>query len=102
MTPITFSSYSNYEYEFKTSLKEASNNDEQYKNWVEKCNQETFGTKESLYQIDTKGFLHFKNQIYFLNEYNIKHIMFREFHDNLYAGHPRYQKFITNLMKYFY
>ena len=29
---------SNYEYEFKTFLKEASNNDEQYKNWVEKCN----------------------------------------------------------------
>ena len=29
---------SDYESEFKTLLKEASNNDEQYKNWVEKCN----------------------------------------------------------------
>ena len=28
----------NYEFEFKTLLKEASINDEQYRNWVEKCN----------------------------------------------------------------
>ena len=52
---------SNYEYEFKTLLKEATVNDEQYRNWVEKCNQENFGMKESLYQIDAEGFLHFKN-----------------------------------------
>ena len=32
--PIT-----NYEYEFKNLLKEASVNDEQYGNWMEKCNQ---------------------------------------------------------------
>ena len=30
---------SDYESEFKALLKEASNNDEQYKPWVEKCNE---------------------------------------------------------------
>ena len=40
---------SNYESEFKTLLKEASTNDEQYRNWVEKCNQENFGIEESMY-----------------------------------------------------
>ena len=29
---------SNYESQFKTLLKEASTNDEKYRNWVEKCN----------------------------------------------------------------
>ena len=40
---------SDYESEFKNLLKEASNNDEQYTSWVEKCNQEIFRTEESMY-----------------------------------------------------
>ena len=35
---------SNYESEFKTLLKEASINDEQYRKWMENCNRENFGT----------------------------------------------------------
>ena len=42
-------------------LKEASVNDEQYGNWMEKCNKKNLGTNENLYQIDAEGFLHFKN-----------------------------------------
>ena len=44
---------SDYKSEFKTLLKEASNNDEQYKNWVQKCNLKTFGTEEILFHIYT-------------------------------------------------
>ena len=61
-----------YEPEFKTLIKEASINDEQYRNWVEKCNQENFGTEESLYHIDAEGFLCFKNRIYVHNQKNVK------------------------------
>ena len=43
---------SDYDSEFKTLLIEASNNDEQYKRLMEKCNQEIFRIEESLYQID--------------------------------------------------
>ena len=52
---------SDYESEFKALLKEASNNDGQYKTWEEKCNKEIFGIEECLYRIDTEGFIHFKN-----------------------------------------
>ena len=53
-----------------------------------------------MYQTDVEGFLHFKNQIYVPNQYNVKQVIFKELHDNLYAGHPGYQKFITALKKY--
>ena len=36
------------------------------------------------------------------NQYNIKHVIFKELHDKPYAGHPRYHKFITALKKDFY
>ena len=36
------------------------------------------------------------------NQYNVKHVIFKELHDNPYAEHPGYQKFITTLKKYFY
>ena len=68
---------SNYEYEFKNLLKEASTNDEQYRNWVEKCNQENLGMEESMYQIDAEGFICFKNRIYVPNQYNINNIIFK-------------------------
>ena len=35
---------SNYESEFKTLIKEALINDEQYRKWVENCKRENFGT----------------------------------------------------------
>ena len=63
---------SNYEYDFKTMLRETSVNDEQYGKWVEKCNQKNLGTYEKLYQINAEGFLHFKNRIYVPNQYNVK------------------------------
>ena len=68
---------SNYESKFKTSLKEALINDEHYGNWMKKCNQKNLGTDENLYQIDTEGFLHFKNQIYVPNQYSIKQVILR-------------------------
>ena len=68
---------SGYESELKIVLKEASNNDKQYKNLIEKCNQESFRTEESLYQIDAKGYLRFKYRIYVPNQNNVKHIIFR-------------------------
>ena len=52
---------SDYESKLKALLKEASNNDGQYKTWEEKCNKEIFGIEECLYRIDTEGFIHFKN-----------------------------------------
>ena len=52
---------SHYEPEFKTLLKKTSNIDEKYIIWMEKCINETVGTKENLYQTDTKGFLCIKN-----------------------------------------
>ena len=58
---IHFVLISDYEPEFKTLLKKESNSDEKYKNWMEKCNNGTVGTKEDLYQVDTEGFMHFKN-----------------------------------------
>ena len=36
------------------------------------------------------------------NQYNIKQHIFKEFHDNPYAGHLGYHKFITALKQYFY
>ena len=66
---------------------------------MEKCNQEIFRTEESLHQIDAEGHQCFKNQIYVPNQNNVKHIIFRELHDNMYPG---YQKFITALKKYLY
>ena len=47
---------SNYEFDFKTLLREASVNDEQYGSWVGKCNHKHLGTDENLYQIHAKGF----------------------------------------------
>ena len=40
---------SNYEYQFKILLKEASVNDEQYGKWMEKCTQQNLETNENLY-----------------------------------------------------
>ena len=68
---------SNYEFEFKTRLKEASSSDEQYKNWMEKCNQRNMGTYDNFYQIDTEGFLPFKNRFYVPNQNSIKKIIFK-------------------------
>ena len=47
---------SDYESEFKALLKEASNNDEQYNTWVEKCNKENFETEEVCIGLIHKGF----------------------------------------------
>ena len=50
---------SNYESEFKSLLKEALINDEQYRHWMGKCNQKNFETEEILYQIDAEWFFTF-------------------------------------------
>ena len=57
---------------------------------------------ENLYQVDAEGFLRFKNRIYVPNQYSVKHVIFKELHDNPYARHLGYQKFITTLMKDLY
>ena len=75
-------------------VKEASVKREKYENWIKKCKQNIFGTPENLYRIDAKGFLHFKNRIYVPNQLNVKHMVFKELHDNPYAGHPDYQNLL--------
>ena len=59
------------------------------------------GTEENLYQIDTEGFLRFKNRIYVPNQHSIKQVIFKELHDNPYVGHPGYHKFLMALKKDF-
>ena len=83
-------------------LKTVLNSDDEYKKLMGRCNHGTVNIEDNMYQIDTKGFLRFKNLIYVPNHSNIKHIILRELHNNPYARHPRYQKFITTLKKYFY
>ena len=67
-------------------LKILSSSDSKYKNLMEKCTHKYDNTKDSAYQIDTEGFLLFKNWIYVPNQSNIKQIIFKELHDNPYAG----------------
>ena len=44
----------------------------EYKTLVEKCVNKIGNAAENIYQIDTVGFLWVKNQIYVLNQLNIK------------------------------
>ena len=72
-----FALVSEYESEFKNMLKKMSNNDDEYKKLMERCNHKIVGTEDSMYQIDTVGSLRFKNQIYVPNHSNLKQIIFR-------------------------
>ena len=51
---------SDYKHEFKTLMQEASNSDEKYKNWMEKCSNKTVSTQGGMYHIDTED-LRFRN-----------------------------------------
>ena len=82
-------------------LKLVSGNDPDYVKLMKKCIHKPDNVEDSLYKIDTEGFLLFKIWIYVPNQSNIKHIIFRELHDNPYAGHPGYHKFIIALKKDF-
>ena len=64
---------------------------------MEQCSHKYYLDTANEYQVDVEGFLHFKNRIYVPNQYSIKQVIFKELHDNLYARHPGYQKFITSL-----
>ena len=43
-----------------------------------------------------------KNKLYILNIVEIKIIVMNELHKRLYSGHPRYQKIIIMIIKYFF
>ena len=48
---------SEYESEFKKLLKEVSKEDPKYKSLLEKCNNRSKNTVETMYQINSKGFI---------------------------------------------
>ena len=50
----------------------------------------------------TDGLVRFKDRIYVLNCSKLKNIILREFHANPYSGHPRYQKRLMTMNKFYY
>ena len=69
---------------------------------MERCKNIMADNADSMYHIDTEGFMHFKNRIYVPNHSNLKQIIFTELHDNTYVGHRGYQKFITTKKDFYW
>ena len=77
-----------YELEFKTLMKIVENSDCECNKLIKKQSHRFGIIEDSVYQIDTIRFMCYKNRIYLQNQENIKQIIFKELHDNPYAGHP--------------
>ncbi len=57
--------------------------------------QQGEGDSDEEYHPTTDGLVRFMNMIYILDKSELKKCMCREFHVNLYSGHPGYQKKLT-------
>jgi len=50
----------------------------------------------------TASLVRFRDKIYVLDNSEIKNLILREFHVKSYSGHPRYQKTLTTMKKFYY
>lgn len=54
------------------------------------------------YHLLADGLIRFRDKIYVPENSEIKKIILREFHVKSYSGHPRYQKTLTAVNKFYY
>ena len=54
------------------------------------------------YHLTTDGLARFKNMIYVLDSSELKKLILREFHVNLYSCHSGYHKTLTVVNKFYY
>lgn len=60
------------------------------------------GDQDAYYHLTTDGLVRFRDQIYVLNCSELKKLILREFHVKPYSGHPRYQKTLSMVNKFYY
>ena len=54
------------------------------------------------YHLMTYRLFRFRNDIYMLDNNELKNIILIEFNVNLYLGHPRYEKTLTMIKKFYH
>jgi len=52
--------------------------------------------------LTTYGLIRYRDKIYVPENNELKKLILREFHANLYSGHPGYQKTLTEIKKFYY
>lgn len=54
------------------------------------------------YRLIIDGLVRFRDRIYVLENSELKKLIFREFHDKPYSGHPGYNNTLTTMKKFYY
>lgn len=62
----------------------------------------SIGDQHVDYRLTVDGLVTFRDRIYVLNCSELKNLILREFHAKPYSGHPRYQRMLTAVKKFYY
>jgi len=60
------------------------------------------GDQDVDYHLTTNGLVRFRDKIYALNDSELNKLILREFHVKPYLVHPRYQKTLPTVKKFYY
>ena len=90
---------SSYISDFEDRIKSAAENDEKYKEIMQKLLENPGEDGNDRFRLSKNGLLMCKNRLYIPNSVDLKTIILNELHKKPYFGHPGYQKTITMLRK---
>ena len=90
---------SSYKTDLEDKIEENKGFDKTYLNLKDKILENKFHIEKLEYDLNEKGLLMYKNQLYVSNILEIKLLILNEIHQSPYSGHPGYQKMITTLRK---
>jgi hypothetical protein len=91
-----------YQTNIKRKIMEAIDVDLQYRDLVEKLQQDKMPQKVVNYNLGIDGILLHKNIIFVPNVKNLKRMILHEMHNVHYAGHPGYQKTIASIKRHYF
>jgi hypothetical protein len=86
----------------KRKILEAANTNLQYRELIAKLQQGKTLQKMDIYKLGVDGILLHKNKIFIPNVQDLKCIILCEMHNAPYAGHPRYQKTVTEVKSQYF
>ena len=92
---------SSYGTNLQYQILQAGQQDDRYMKLRHRLKQGT-GEQNVDYHFIASGLLRFRDKIYVLDNSELKNIILREFHVKPYSYHPRYQKTLTTMNKFYY
>jgi len=94
---IYMTACSSYISDFEGRIKSAAENDEKFKEIMQKLLENLAENENDRFRLSKNGLLMCKNRLYIPNSTDLKTIILNEMHKKPYSGHPGYQKTITML-----